>query len=313
MCMRILFMGTPEFSVTILNGLASKHDIVGVVTQPDKPVGRKKELLSSPVKQWAVTHQIPLFQPNRIKDEYEALVKLNADIIVTAAYGQFVNMDLINRHKYKAINVHASLLPKYRGGAPIHQAIKDGCSETGVSIIYMERKMDAGDILAMDKLPILDSDTCGELFEKLSVLGSSLVLSVLDDIDQGKSHAIPQDHSQATFAFNVTKEEEQLDFSKNAIQVRNHIRAYNPNPGAYTLIEGNVIKIYEAKVSNKTHNLDVGSIVDISKDSFVIACGNQTALEILTIKPQGKNMMSVKDYLNGNGKQILKRIEKVGI
>jgi methionyl-tRNA formyltransferase len=311
--MKILFMGTPEFSVTILDGLYQRHEIVAVVTQPDKPSGRKKESIYSPVKRWAIEKNIRVFQPERIKDDFNQLIELKPDIIVTAAYGQFVGMKLLNSPIHRSINVHASLLPKYRGGAPIHQAIKNGEKETGVSIIYMERSMDAGDILAIQKVPILDEDTGGTMFEKLSVVGRDLILKVLDDINHNKILPIKQNHLEASYAYNITKEEEMIDFSLDATSVWNHIRAYNPTPGTYTLIAGEVVKLYGARVSPQKHNQQIGSVLDITKDTFIIACGNQTSIEITQIKPQGKNLMSVRDYLNGNGKQILKNIEKVGI
>jgi methionyl-tRNA formyltransferase len=311
--MKILFMGTPEFSVEIVNGLYLKHEIVAVVTQPDKPVGRKKELVSPPVKRWAMERNILVFQPVRIKDDYEQLIKLNPDIIVTAAYGQFVGMKLLNSPRYRAINVHASLLPKYRGGAPIHQAIKAGEKETGVSIIYMERNMDSGDILATQVVPILDDDTGGSMFHKLSIVGRDLVIKVLEDIEHHKSKPMKQDNANVTYANNITSKEELIDFTLEANSIRNHIRAYNPTPGTHTLINGEIVKIYEANVNEMKHNQLIGSIVDITKESFIVACGNHTTIEVTTIKPQGKNTMSVRDYLNGNGKQVLKNIEKVGI
>jgi len=305
-------MGTPSFGVPILEGLYIQYKIVGVVTQPDKPVGRKQEVLFSPVKQWAVKHCIKVFQPENIKTEYQSIKELHPDLIVTAAYGQFVGMELLNYPKYRSINVHASLLPKYRGGAPIHQAIKNGETETGISIIYMEKKMDAGNILGSSKVPILETDTGGSLFEKLSLVGRDCLIKVIDQMIQGTVKAIPQDESLATYAFNVSKEDERLDFSKTAFEVWNHIRAYNPTPGAYTTINGEVYKIYSSNISPMKHHQSLGSIIDITKNSFVVACGENTAIEITQIKPQGKNIMNVQDFLNGNGKNILKNIEKVG-
>ena len=180
--LRIVFMGTPEFSVPILEALIEKYEVIGVVTQPDKCVGRKKELVASPVKQCALAHNIKVFQPEKIRKEYEDIVALNPDLIVTAAYGQLVGMKLLNAPKYRSINVHASLLPKYRGGAPIHQAIKNGDKETGITIMYMEKEMDAGDILGVRKVKIEDSDTCGSMFNKLSLVGRDLLLETIDKL-----------------------------------------------------------------------------------------------------------------------------------
>ena len=205
--LKIVFMGTPTFSVPILEALIEKYDVIGVVTQPDKKVGRKQEIVYSPVKECALKHNIKVFQPVKIRTEYEEIMNLNPDIIITAAYGQLVGMKLLNSPKYRSINVHASLLPKYRGGAPIHEAIKNGEKETGVSIMYMEKAMDAGDILGVKKVPILDSDNCGTMFEKLSYAGRDLLMEVLPLLIDGKIEPIKQNEEDATFAYNVTKED----------------------------------------------------------------------------------------------------------
>jgi len=310
--MKIVFMGTPEFSVPILEGLYNHHEILAVVTQPDKPVGRKQALIPSPVKAWALNKKIQLFQPKKIKEDYDLIKNLNPELIVSAAYGQFVGMELLNHPIHRSINVHASLLPKYRGGAPIQEAIKAGDTETGVSIIYMEKKMDAGDILATQKILIEDNDTGETLFHKLSLLGRDLVLKVIDDIEHGRVTTIPQDDSKVTFAYNITKEQERIDFSKSAKEVRDHVRAYYPNPGTYTFIAGDLCKILHCEIVIRHHDEEPGSIIEIMKDRFIVACGNQSCLAILTIQPQGKKPMPVRDYLNGNGKEILKKVRRVG-
>ena len=196
--LKIIFMGTPEFSVPILDALNEKYEVVAVVTQPDKEVGRHRVLTPSPVKQYAVSHNLPVYQPEHIKEEYDNLINLGADLIVTAAYGQFVGTKLLYSPKFKAINCHASLLPKYRGGAPIHQSIKDGCEYTGVSIMYMEKKMDAGDILNTVKVKIEDTDNCGTMFEKLSIAARDLLMETIPLLIEGKINPIKQKKTVAT-------------------------------------------------------------------------------------------------------------------
>ncbi len=303
---KIVFMGTPNFSVPILEALIEKYEVIGVVTQPDKKVGRHQELMASPVKECALKHHIPVFQPIKIRTEYEDIVALNPDLIVTAAYGQIVGMKLLNAPKYRSINVHASLLPKYRGGAPIHEAIKQGETETGVTIMYMEKGMDSGDILAQRKIPITDEDNAGTMFEKLSLLGRDLLLEVIPKLVNGEIEPIKQDETKVTFAYNVTKEEEKLDFTKPARMVFNHIRAYNPFPVAYMELGDDVIKVYDSKVSEEMHNSVPGTILKTTKQGFLIACGEATTLEILEVQPSGKRKMKASDYANGALRKYLK-------
>lgn len=303
--LKIVFMGTPSFSVPILEALIEKYDVIGVVTQPDKKVGRKQEIVFSPVKECALKHGIKVFQPVKIRTEYEEIMNLNPDIIITAAYGQLVGMKLLNSPKYRSINVHASILPKYRGGAPIHEAIKNGEKETGVTIMYMEKAMDAGDILGVKKVSILDSDNCGTMFEKLSYAGRDLLIEVLPLLIEGKISPLKQKEEEATFAYNVTKEEEKLDFSKNAIDVFNHIRAYNPFPTAYMMLGNDVVKVFDSKVSLETHNGEVGKILKVTKKGFLVACGNNTVIEILEVQPSGKRRMMANEFANGTLRKYL--------
>ncbi len=303
--LKIVFMGTPNFSVPILEALIGKHDVVGVVTQPDKEVGRKRILQPTPVKECAIAHNIKVLQPVNIREEYQEIMDLNPDIIITAAYGQIVGTKLLKYPKYKSINVHASLLPLYRGGAPIHKAIIDGKTETGVTIMYMEKKMDAGDILAQRSMPILDSDSCGSMFEKLSYLGRDLLLETLDDLIEGRIAPIKQDESKVTYAYNISKEEELLDFNKDARCVFNHIRGLNPFPGAYMNLKGEALKIYEANVVDFKHNKQNGEIFIVGKNKVYVACGNNTTIELITIKPSGKGLMKASDFANGGLKKYL--------
>lgn len=297
--LKIVFMGTPTFSVPILEALIEKYEVVGVVTQPDKLVGRKKELIASPVKICALQHQIPLFQPEKIRKEYEDIIALQPDLIVTAAYGQLVGMKLLNCPTYRSINVHASLLPLYRGGAPIHQAIKDGRKETGVTIMYMEKEMDAGDILAQRSIPISEEDNCGTMFEKLSYLGRDLLLETIENLVSGKIIPIHQDSSKATFAYNVTQEEEKLDFNQDARAVWNHIRAYNPSPVAHMTLNDMELKIYEARVVDEISPFAPGKIYLGPKSRVFVACKDQSTLELLTVQPSGKKKMTAHDFANG--------------
>ena len=303
--LKIIFMGTPNFSVPILEALHKKYEVVAVVTQPDKEVGRHRVLTMTPVKKYAVEHNLPVYQPEFIKDAYEELLALNADLIVTAAYGQFVGTKLLKSPKYKSINCHASLLPSYRGGAPIHQAIKDGLEYTGVSIMYMEKKMDAGDVLATVKVKIEDSDNCGTMFDKLSIAGRDLLMETIPLLVEGKITPVPQDEEKATFAYNITNEEKLVDFNKTAREVFNHIRAYNPSPIAYMELKGDQIKLYDSAVVDEKTNEAPGTILLHHKNRLLIACGNNTVLELLTVQPTGKKMMSAKDFINGGLRKYL--------
>ena len=303
--LKIVFMGTPSFSVPILEALIDKYEVIGVVTQPDKLVGRKQIVTPSPVKECALKHNIKVFQPEKIRLEYEEIMNLNPDIIVTAAYGQIVGMKLLNSPKFRSINVHASLLPLYRGGAPIHKAIMDGQKETGISIMYMEKQMDAGDILAQRSIPILDSDNCGTMFEKLSYLGRDLLLETIEKLVNNEITPIKQNEEDATFAYNISKEEELIDFTKEAKDVFNHIRALNPNPIAYMLLGEEKVKVYDSVVTNLKHNYECGKIYLGEKSKVLVACGNNTVIELLSVQPSGKKVMSARDYANGALRKFL--------
>ena len=224
---------------------------------------------------------------------------LNPDIIITAAYGQIVGMELLNSPKYRSINVHGSLLPKYRGGAPIQRSIMNGDQYTGITIMYMEKGMDSGDILSQRSLEIEDTDNNETVFEKMSYLGRDLLLETLPLLIEGKITPIKQNEDEVTYAYNILPEEELLDFSKDAKDVFNHIRALSPQPGAYFLLKGEKIKIFSSLVTNLTHNEEVGSIINVSKKGFMIACGNHTVLDILEIQQTGKNRISARDFANG--------------
>ena len=297
--LRIVFMGTPNFSVPILEALIEKYEVIGVVTQPDKEVGRKRILTPSPVKECALKHNLKIFQPKRIRKEYQEIMELNPDLIVTAAYGQIVGMELLNSPKYRSINVHGSLLPKYRGGAPIQRSILNGDEKTGITIMYMEKAMDAGDILSQRELPITDDDNNETLFEKMSLLGRDLLMETIPLLIEGKITPIKQNEELVTYAYNIEPTDEVLDFNKDARANFNHIRALSPAPGAYFILGDEKIKIFSSKVTDLTHNEKPGSIINVSKKGFMIACGNNTVLDILEVQQTGKKKVQARDFVNG--------------
>ena len=302
--MDIIFMGTPEFAVPILDILHSHHRVVLAVSQPDQFDQRKKKAVVPPVAAYASEHGIPLIQPDRIKDAVDIITSIPADLIVTAAYGQFVPKSILDHPIHKAINVHASLLPKYRGGAPIQRALMAGEAETGVSIIYMTPKMD-GAILSQKKILIEDADTQATLFHKLRLLGREMILDVITALANGTAQPRPQDPAGVTFAPNLTKEDELIDFKKPAWEVFNQIRALNPNPGAYFVLDGMNIKVFGAAVAPERTTYPPGVIAGIAKDRFMVSCGENTVLAITELQLPGKNRMTTRDFLNGKGRQLI--------
>ncbi|HEP1490550.1 TPA: methionyl-tRNA formyltransferase [Streptococcus pyogenes] len=301
---KLLFMGTPQFSATVLKGLLDNpaYEILGVVTQPDRAVGRKKDIKVTPVKQLALEHGISIYQPGKLSGSQELIeiMGLGADGIITAAFGQFLPTILLDSVSF-AINVHASLLPKYRGGAPIHYAIMNGDKEAGVTIMEMIKEMDAGDMVAKASTPILETDNVGTLFEKLAIIGRDLLLDSLPAYLSGELKPIPQDHSQATFSPNISPEQEKLDWTMSNQEVFNHIRGMNPWPVAHTFLEGQRLKIYEAQLA-EGEGLP-GQVIVKTKKSLVIATG-QGALSLIVVQPAGKPKMSIIDFLNGIGRKL---------
>lgn len=308
---KILFMGTPEFSVNVLKGLIDHYDVVGVVTQPDKEVGRHHEIKFSPVKEVALENDIRVFQPKNIKTEYEDLLKLNPDMIVTCAYGQMIPKALLDFPKYGCINVHASLLPKLRGGAPIHKAIINNYPRTGVTIMYMVEKMDAGDIISQVETIIEKDDTVGTLHDRLSMLGTKLLLDTIPDIISGNINPIPQDINEVTYAWNITREEEHINFSKSTIDIYNQIRGLNPWPGAYATLDNQIVKIYNSRISSSffTTRAD-GEIGKIYEDGIGVSTKDGEII-ITELQFAGKRKMTVKEYLNGkDGNTLIGKIFK---
>lgn len=297
-------MGTPDFAATVLEGLLddANYDVLAVVTQPDRAVGRKKEIKMTPVKEVALAHNLPVYQPEKMSgsDEMAELMTLGADGIVTAAFGQFLPTKLLDSVDF-AVNVHASLLPKYRGGAPIHYAIINGDKEAGVTIMEMVKKMDAGDMIAKASTPITDEDNVGTMFEKLAVIGRDLLLKTLPDYIAGNIKPEPQDGSKATFSPNITPEEERIDWNKSAREVFNHIRGLYPWPVAHTLLDGKRFKIYEASLAEGQGQ--PGQIIEKGKETLVVATGDG-AISLKTVQLAGRPRMSVVDFLNGVGRKL---------
>lgn len=296
--LKIVYMGTPDFSVKPLEKLIENYDVIGVVTQPDKEVGRKKEIKFSPVKEVALKHNIKVFQPKKIKEEYKDILDLNPDIIITCAYGQIIPKEILEYPKYKCINIHASLLPKLRGGAPIHKAIINGYDKTGVTIMYMDEKMDSGDILYQKEVNIEKNDNAGTLFDKLSILGSEMIIEFLPKLLSGDYKRIKQDEKNVTFAYNITREEEKIDFNKTAKEVYNQIRGLYPWPIGYTSLDGKKVKIHESKIGDSSKNADIGEIINIYKDSIGVKVLDGEIL-ITKLQFEGKKVIDTKSYLNG--------------
>ncbi|WP_368400015.1 methionyl-tRNA formyltransferase [Streptococcus anginosus] len=300
----IIFMGTPDFSATVLKGLleSKQYEILAVVTQPDRAVGRKKEIRMTPVKELALDYGLPIYQPEKLSKsaELDSLMNLNADGIVTAAFGQFLPSKLLDSVNF-AVNVHASLLPKYRGGAPIHYAIINGDKEAGVTIMEMVKEMDAGDMIARRAIPIEETDNVGTMFEKLALVGRDLLLDSLPSYLAGDLKPVPQDKNQVTFSPNILPEEERIDWTKTNHQIFNQIRGMNPWPVAHTLLNGERFKIYEATPVEGLGQ--AGEILVIGKKELIVATG-EGALSLQTVQPAGKPKMTIIDFLNGLGRQL---------
>lgn len=294
--MKIIFMGTPNFAVPSLEALNEKYEVVLVVSQPAKPEGRKGILKNPPVALKALELGIQLFQPEHIKNEYEYFKNIKADMIVTAAYGQFIPTKILNLYK-KCINVHGSLLPHHRGGAPIQRAIINGEKKTGVTIMEMVKKMDAGRMYASSEIPILDSDNNSSLFEKLAIIGKNLLMENIEDIYNGKNEGIMQNEEEATISPNIAPEEEKINFNIDARKVFNLIRGLSDEPGAYCEYNGQRIKIYKASIEKNDSDASPGTIINIKK-SLIVKCKTD-AISILELQIPGKKRMNVKDFLNG--------------
>lgn len=297
---KVIFMGTPDFSTKVLEMLIAEHDVIAVVTQPDRPVGRKRVLTPPPVKEVAIKHGLPVYQPEKLaqSSELEQLIDLEADLIVTAAFGQILPESLLNAPELGAINVHASLLPKYRGGAPIHQAIMDGQTETGISIMYMVKKLDAGDIISQQAIEIEHQDDVGTMHDKLSFLGAELLKETLPSIINGTNNRITQNESEASFATNISREQEKIDWYQSAEVIYNHIRGLSPWPVAYTVIDDGNMKVYASRIE-KGKTGEPGTIIETTKKAIIVATGSDDAIALTDIQVAGKKRMLTANYLSG--------------
>ena len=302
---RVVFMGTPEYSVPVLKMLIENTTVVGVVTQPDKEVGRKRILTACPVKKVALANGIFVLSPERIRDDYQSIIDLNPDIIITCAYGQIIPEELIYAPEYNTINVHASLLPKYRGGAPIQRAIMNGEDEIGVTIMYTDKNMDSGDIIEAESFALDINDTYDTISKKMSILGADLLKRVLPSIFNRTNKRKEQDKSMITYAPVIKRDDEHIDFNDNAINIHNKIRSLSSIPGAYAVLDDQNIKIYLSSLEdcNDTDS-SPGTITRVNKDSIFVACKDKE-IRILEIQMPGKKRVLVKDYLNGTKKELL--------
>lgn len=300
---KVIFMGTPDFAVPVLRKLIEETNVVLVVTQPDKMVGRHQEVMYTPIKKVALENNIPVFQPNNIKEDNKIIFDTDVDIIVTCAFGQFIPESILEFPKYKSINVHASLLPKLRGGAPLHKCLIDGYKKTGITIMYMTKGMDTGDIISQESIDIHINDNVGIIHDKLSVIGADLLIKTLPSIFEGTNERIKQDEKEVTYAYNISREEERLDFSKSSLEVHNQIRGLYPYPVSYTIFDGNIIKICVSELNDSTIG-KFGEITKVTKDGIIVKCSDKSIL-IKKLKPSGKKEMNSIDFANGYGKEKL--------
>lgn len=298
---RILFMGTPDFAVPSLQALVEQaYPIVGVVTQPDRPRGRKQVLTPPPVKSAALSYGIPVFQPEKLRDpaSLEEILSLKPDLVVTAAYGQLLPSTLLEAPRWGCINVHASLLPKYRGGAPIHHALINGEKETGVTIMYMVERLDAGDILAQRSIPIEETDHVGSLHDKLSRLGAELLNETIPALLAGEIRPVPQDESLVTYAPNIRREDERIDWSQPARVIFNRVRGLHPWPVAFTMCQGKPLKIWWVEATDIRHEEKPGTVLSVGDDGITVAAG-EGAVVVKELQPSGKKRMTAAQFVRG--------------
>lgn len=297
--LKIIFMGTPDFSVPILEGLIDKYKIRAIVTQPDRFVGRDQHVSFSPVKRVGMAHTILVLQPEKIKEDWNQVAELEPDLIITCAYGQILPKQLLDVPKLGCINVHASLLPKLRGGAPIHHAIIDGYKKTGVTIMYMNTRMDEGDIISQKEIEIEDTDTTESLHDKLSILGRDLLLETLPSILTKTNSRTPQNHSEATYGLTIKREDERISFEKTKREIYNQIRGLYSWPGAYCMLDGKILKVWEAYISDQYFPGKLnGQVTQIYPDGFGVKVNNGEIV-FKTVQLEGKTKVSGYDFANG--------------
>lgn len=299
--MNIVFMGTPDFAVESLKNLIKHHNVVAVISQPDKPKGRGKKLVNTPIKQFALDNGIKaIYQPEKIKDEsfLQTLKDFNADLFVVVAYGQILSEDVLNIPKYGCINVHGSLLPKYRGAAPIQWSIINGEQKTGVTIMYMEKGLDSGDMILKEEITIEKTETYKTLHDKMSIVGANALIKAIDLIEKGEANPKKQNHDEATYAPMITKETGHINWDNTSVNIINLIRGLNPIPMAYTIYKDEPFKILEAEEITGYEG-NIGEIVDILKDGFVVKT-KDSAVIIKQIQAKGGKKMKTSDYLRGH-------------
>ena len=299
--MKIIFMGTPDFALPCLKKLnESGNEVIAVFSQPDKPVGRKQILTAPPVKEYAVNNNIPVFQPEKLKnsDAIQTIKELGADIIVVVAYGKILPKEVLTSAKFGCINVHASLLPKYRGAAPIQWAVLNGDEKTGVSIMQMDEGLDTGDVLLVKETKIGDNETSADLFDRLSEIGADALIEALDLIEKGEANPQKQPDGDYTYAKMITKELCPIDWSKSALEIHNQVRGLQTWPVATTKINSKNIKIHKTCLCDIKGN-KAGEIVDNNK-KLIVCCGDNNCLEILELQAEGKKKMEAKAFLSGN-------------
>lgn len=299
---RIVFFGTPTFALPTLQTLFERPDeVVAVVTQPDREKGRGRRVVFSPVKELALRHRLTLLQPERVKEELfqEALIGLHPDLVVVVAFGQILPKSILNIPKYGAINVHASLLPKYRGAAPIAWAILNGEKVTGITTMVMDEGMDTGDILLQVETTIENEETCETLHDRLASLGAQLLNKTLEKMKAGSIHPIPQDHSKATYAPPLKKEDGHIDWKKGANEINRQVRAFNPWPGAFTKLGDQWLKIYKGEIRERPLTGKAGAVVWVGSDFIEVETGKDS-FRIKEVQLEGRRRMTIRDFLSGH-------------
>lgn len=296
--LRVIFMGTPSFAVPVLKKLIENTNVIMTVCQPDKEKDRKGNIVFPEIKKLSNEFNIEVYQPARIKEDFQYIIDKQPDIIITCAYGQILPTQLLEYPKYGCINVHGSLLPKLRGGAPIHHAIINGDKTTGMTIMYMDKKMDAGDIISQESVNILESDNLDSLYEKMSNVGANLLIKTLPSIIEGTNNRIKQDENEVTFGFNITKEEEIINFKDSAKNIFNKVRGLDSIPGASTYMDGKRVKIYKVLVTDKLSKEEPGKIIALEKDCLVVSTLDYQ-IKIFELKIEGKKRCKTSEYLNG--------------
>lgn len=299
---KVIFMGTPIFASIILDELIKKYNVIMVVCQPDREKDRKGNIIYSPCKKLAIENNIQVFQPLKIRDEYQKILDMNPDIIITAAYGQIIPDIVLNYPKYGAINVHGSLLPKLRGGAPIHHAIINGDKEIGVTIMYMDKRMDAGDIISQRAIPLTNDMNLDIAYEKLAIIGRDLLIETIPSIINGTNNRIHQNENEVTFGYNITKEEEKINFDDTSMNVYNKIRGLSSVPGAYAIINNKRMKVYSSTISDIKSKNFPGVIEDIRNDGIYVNTKDYI-IKLTDIKLEGKKRCMVHEFINGIKKE----------